>query len=44
MARVKLGIARIDELSDAGYLGVPEVTEFGRAYDFLLRVRNELHF
>jgi [protein-PII] uridylyltransferase len=44
MARVKLGIARIDELSDAGYLGVAEVTEFGRAYDFLLRVRNELHF
>ncbi len=44
MARVKLGIARIDELVGQGYLREEELREFNRAYDFLLRVRNELHF
>jgi [protein-PII] uridylyltransferase len=44
MARVKLGIARMDELAAEGHLTPAEVTEFSRAYDFLLRVRNELHF
>jgi [protein-PII] uridylyltransferase len=44
MARVKLGISRMDELEAQGHLSAAEVTEFGRAYDFLLRVRNELHF
>ena len=44
MARVKLGISRIDELAAGGHLSALEVGEFNRAYDFLLRVRNELHF
>ena len=44
MARVKLGITRIDELAASGQLSLAEVAEFSRAYDFLLRVRNELHF
>jgi [protein-PII] uridylyltransferase len=44
MARVKLGISRIDELVAGGHLSAHEVGEFNRAYDFLLRVRNELHF
>ncbi len=44
MARVKLGIMRMDELAAQGHLTAAEVSEFGRAYDFMLRVRNELHF
>jgi [protein-PII] uridylyltransferase len=44
MARVKLGITRMSELADGGHLKAEEVAEFVRAYDFLLRVRNELHF
>jgi [protein-PII] uridylyltransferase len=44
MARVKLGIIRMEELVEDGHLTPAEVTEFNRAYDFLLRVRNELHF
>jgi [protein-PII] uridylyltransferase len=44
MARVKLGISRMAELAEEGHLKAEEVEEFDRAYDFLLRVRNELHF
>ena len=44
MSRVKLGISRIDELATQNYLRPDELIEFTRAYDFLLRVRNELHF
>jgi len=44
MARVKLGISHIDELAAQAYLRAEELAEFTRAYDFLLRVRNELHF
>ena len=44
MARVKLGINRMEELAEGGHLKAEELAEFGRAYDFLLRVRNELHF
>ena len=44
MVRVKLGITRIDELAAEGHLSAAEAGEFGRAYDFLQRVRNELHF
>jgi [protein-PII] uridylyltransferase len=44
MARVKLGITRMEELAEEGHLAAAEVAELNRAYDFLLRVRNELHF
>jgi [protein-PII] uridylyltransferase len=44
MARVKLGITQIDELATQNYLRPNELSEFSKAYDFLLRVRNELHF
>ena len=44
MARVKLGITRIGQLAEEGHLTAAEVSDFSRAYDFLLRVRNELHF
>jgi [protein-PII] uridylyltransferase len=44
MARVKLGITRMDQLAEEGHLSAAEVGEFNQAYDFLLRVRNELHF
>ncbi|MEO7412707.1 MAG: DUF294 nucleotidyltransferase-like domain-containing protein, partial [Opitutaceae bacterium] len=44
MARVKLGISSIDELATQNYLRADDLAEFRRAYDFLLRVRNELHF
>jgi len=44
MARVKLGISAMEELADQNYLPAADVAEFNRAYDFLLRIRNELHF
>jgi len=44
MARVKLGVASIEELAAQNYLRPEELREFTRAYDFLLKVRNELHF
>ena len=44
MARVKLGIASIDDLAAQNYLKAEEVGDFTRGYDFLLRVRNDLHF
>ena len=44
MARVKLGIATMDELAAQRYLKPEEVSAFTSAYDFLLRVRNDLHF
>ncbi len=44
MARVKLGIGSMDELVAQGYLKRNELRDFMRGYDFLLRVRNELHF
>jgi [protein-PII] uridylyltransferase len=44
MAQVKLGIAAIDDLATQNHLRAEEVGEFKKAYDFLLRVRNELHF
>jgi [protein-PII] uridylyltransferase len=44
MARVKLGITTIDELAAQNYLRADDLADFRRAYDFLLRVRNELHF
>jgi [protein-PII] uridylyltransferase len=44
MAQVKLGITSIDELATQNYLRTDDLADFRRAYDFLLRVRNELHF
>jgi len=44
MARVKLGITSLDELVTSSYLRQNEVRDFQRAYTFLHRVRNELHF
>ncbi|HEU5081499.1 MAG TPA: [protein-PII] uridylyltransferase [Opitutaceae bacterium] len=43
MARVKLGIKDMSELAGQG-MRRNELRDFQRAYDFLLRVRNELHF
>jgi [protein-PII] uridylyltransferase len=44
MARVKLGTTGLADLVAQNYLRDAELVEFDRAYDFLLRVRNELHF
>ena len=44
MARVKLGIDKIEQLVEQGYLLRNELRDFIRSYDFLLRTRNELHF
>ncbi len=44
MARVKLDIRSIDELAVQNYMRAEDLVGFRRAYDFLLRVRNELHF
>jgi len=44
MARVKLGISEIKELGEQNYLRRNELRDFQRAYEFLHRVRNELHF
>ncbi len=44
MARVKLGITAVDELVAQNHLRPGELKDFVASYDFLLRVRNELHF
>jgi [protein-PII] uridylyltransferase len=44
MARVKLGIKEMGELATQKYLRPEDVEEFTQSYDFLLRVRNQLHF
>jgi len=44
MARVRLGISRLEDLVAQNYLQAAELEQFQRAYDFLLRVRNELHY
>src|SRR5690625_3566507 len=44
MAWIKLGIETAEELSRHGYLHNSDQRNFVEAYDFLLRVRNELHF
>ena len=44
MARVKLNITTIQELAAQNYLRQDDLAAFIKAYDFLLRVRNELHF
>ena len=44
MATVRLGISRLEELVEQNYLPAVELEQFQRAYDFLLRIRNELHY
>ncbi len=44
MARVRLNVEHIEGLRDLNYLRQEELEEFTAAYDYLLRVRNELHF
>ncbi len=44
MARVKLDVSSLDELATQNYLRADDLVAFQRAYDFLLRVRNQLHF
>ncbi len=44
MARVKLGITDIKQLGEQNYLRRNELRDFQRSYEFLHRVRNELHF
>jgi [protein-PII] uridylyltransferase len=44
MARVKLGINSLDQLVELNYLRPKELRDFQRGYNFLLRVRNDLHF
>ncbi len=44
MARVKLGIDTLVDLAAQNYLKPADVEAAQRAYEFILRVRNELHF
>jgi [protein-PII] uridylyltransferase len=44
MTRVKLGIRDLSELVAQNHLKQEEWAQFNRAYDFMLRVRNDLHF
>ncbi len=44
MAKVRLNVKNIDGLGEQNYLRKIELAEFKASYDFLLRVRNELHF
>jgi [protein-PII] uridylyltransferase len=43
MAMLQLGIDSVHDLGDMGFLNTDEKQEFASAYDFLLRVRTELH-
>lgn len=44
MAHIKLGIKSIEELRKRKYIRADEYKDYVTAYDFLLRVRNDLHF
>ncbi len=44
MARVKLGVTTMEELCEMKYLRSEELRRLKRAYNFLLRVRIQLHF
>jgi len=44
IALLKLSIDSVNDLPALNYLNNTELQEFVSAYDFLLRVRNELHF
>ncbi len=43
-AMVRYGTAELDELATRGILAADDVLALSQAYEFLLRVRNELHF
>jgi [protein-PII] uridylyltransferase len=42
--RARFGSSSLEELRDRGYISSAEYISARRAYDFLLRVRNEAHF
>lgn len=44
MAKVKLGVLTVEELVSLKYLSEKELRAFTAGYDFLLRVRHDLHF
>lgn len=44
MAQVRLGDGNLTALVDKQFLSPSEAKQLERAYDFLIRVRNELHF
>ena len=44
MARIRLGVGSLEELADKDFIDTPDVKALVRAYDFLMRTRNELHF
>ncbi|MCB1126386.1 MAG: [protein-PII] uridylyltransferase, partial [Verrucomicrobiae bacterium] len=44
MARFRYGCLAMTELRDQGMVSEPEQRQLDTAYDFLLRVRNELHY
>jgi [protein-PII] uridylyltransferase len=44
IAHVRFGVARIDQLERNGHLSPDDATVLGAAREFLLRVRNEVHF
>jgi [protein-PII] uridylyltransferase len=44
VAHVRFGVARIDQLERNGHLSPEDAAVLGAAREFLLRVRNEVHF
>ena len=44
IARFQAGASTLEELQQAGHLAQIEAGRLNRAYDYLLRVRNELHY
>lgn len=44
MGQIKLGTTKLSDMVEHGYLSKDERKRLRRAYDFLLRTRNEVHF
>jgi [protein-PII] uridylyltransferase len=44
MGQIKLGSSKLKEMVEHGYLSKEERSKLRKAYDFLLRTRNEVHF